>query len=120
MRVLKPASLCLTLLALTPGGFACIEPPTVNNCPQLIPKFPDVAIWPKCTSCHSSNLPTASRQRAPLGVDYDVYASAVAHSAKTVDQVQLGRMPPPGTNIPAVTATEMDSLTTWVLCGQPQ
>ena len=113
-RVLVVAALLLPLGTVTFSG--CDELPEVDCAAAPIPTFQQVTIWPKCTNCHSSTRTGADRNAAPVGVDFDTYASASAHAEKAAEEVNEGEMPKTGT----ATAEEKDSLFRWALCGKPQ
>ena len=119
-RFLRRARLLLgaasLLLSVTVTLSGCDELPEVDCNAAPIPTFQQVTIWPKCTNCHSSTLTGADRMSAPVGVDFDTYASASAHAEKAAEEVYEGEMPRLGT----ATAEEKDSLYRWALCGTPQ
>ncbi len=69
-----------------------------------------------CLPCHSVQVPEASRQGAPVGVDFDSYSSVqpwlVAIGAAVLDDA---RMPPAG----GVSLTDLQALETWLACDAP-
>jgi hypothetical protein len=89
--------------------------PTVD-CTPPVPTFAQVnAFRTNCTNCHSVQLTGGSRMGAPVGMNYDVYASAAAVGDATARTVFEGSMPPSGGLFPA----DKDVLYRWTLCGAP-
>jgi len=77
------------------------------------------AAFAKCTSCHSSTLVGfGPRQSAPAGVDFDVFASAVANAAQAKLRVtdEFAPMPPIA---PDLTPDEEAALLEWFDCKTP-
>lgn len=108
------ATIVLCLIA----GCASDPAPTLPevDCAPPVPAFGDVlAFRTNCVSCHSIQLSGSSRRGAPVGMDYDVYASAAAIAEPTARTVFLGTMPPTGGILPA----DKDVLYRWALCGAP-
>ena len=70
-----------------------------------------------CTGCHSSALSADARAGAPLGVDFDTYAGALAHldAIKHRASVDMPTMPPRG----PPRADERALLAEWIACGAP-
>ncbi len=70
-----------------------------------------------CTPCHSSGLPEGARQGAPLGVDFDTYASTLAFAGRLVPVAGSAgsSMPPAG----GPSAEERARLLEWVRCDLP-
>ena len=70
-----------------------------------------------CTGCHSSELTGDARAGAPIGVDLDTRAGALAHldGIKRRAAVELPTMPPRG----APGADERALLNEWLSCGAP-
>ncbi len=90
--------------------------PTVD-CSPPVPTFSQVrAFNTNCTMCHALALPYEARSGAPVGMDYDVYASAVAVGDATASTVFQMTMPPSGGLFPA----DKEALYKWTLCGMPQ
>ncbi len=70
-----------------------------------------------CTSCHSSELGEGQRYDAPVGIDFDTYASTVALAA-LIERSATGDdadMPPVG----GPPAHDRERLATWFACGAP-
>jgi len=73
------------------------------------------ASW--CRGCHSSSIPEAGRQHAPLGVDFDTEADLV----KWADRIAIRAtgdnptMPPAG----GPSVEERALLAEWLGCGMP-
>jgi hypothetical protein len=89
--------------------------PTVD-CTPPVPTFAEVgAFRTNCTMCHSVQLPNDARSGAPVGMDYDVYASAAAVAEDTARTVFQMTMPPSGGLFPA----DKEVLYRWSLCGAP-
>ncbi|WAS92067.1 hypothetical protein [Nannocystis punicea] len=118
----------LFALALAPLATACGgdegkeeagDVPEIDCAESPAPKFSEMsAVWNKCTTCHSSMLTGASRVNAPVGVDFDTYATAKTHAATAMHEVNEGAMPPAG--LPALSAEEEDQLYRWASCGTPE
>lgn len=95
------------------GGGSAVDCTTVKPYSQLNQAFS------KCTTCHSSELTTATdRQSAPEGFDYDTYELAIQHPEEIAEQIEDGLMPPDGS--PALTTTEANDLITWARCDTPE
>lgn len=74
-----------------------------------------------CTSCHSSSLAAgAPRSNAPVGVDYDTFALAVANGNTGNSRVDAGTMPynAAGTLYQALSQAEQDLLQGWIDGGK--
>lgn len=86
------------------------------DCTPPVPAFAEVgAFRSNCVNCHSIQLPFDARRGAPIGMDYDVYASAAAVAEATAHTVFVGSMPPSGGLFPA----DKEVLYRWSLCGAP-
>ncbi len=97
------------------GGDDSAALPTVD-CAPPVPTFAEVtAFRSNCANCHSVQLGRDDRQGAPVGMDYDVYASAVAVAEATARSVFDRSMPPSG----GITAADTLVLYRWSLCGTP-
>lgn len=97
------------------GADAPATLPTVD-CAAPIPTFGEVAAFrSSCASCHSIQLDEAGRRGAPVGMDYDVYASAAAVAEATAHTVFIGAMPPSG----GIADADQVVLYRWSLCGAP-
>jgi len=83
------------------------------------PAFAEVAIFDKCTMCHSSTLTGAARNGAAVDVNFDTHPAAMASANAAVSAVNNGFMPPAGSGI-TVTQAEIDALELWAMCGTPQ
>jgi hypothetical protein len=83
-------------------------PTTVTYCHQIKPVLDNY-----CTSCHSSALSGAARNGAPVGVDLDTYAGAVANANRSNIRIQANTMPPGG----GVPANQRALFSTWVDTG---
>ncbi|MBP6631629.1 MAG: hypothetical protein KBG28_28660 [Kofleriaceae bacterium] len=113
----------LALVVLTPLAVACgSDAPQEGDlpevdCNQTIPRFGEVAAFNiDCRNCHDSALDGSSRRGAPVGIDYDIYSSAVMWAEETASTVYVGSMP---------VETELRNrdktpLYLWSLCGTPQ
>ena len=86
--------------------------------PADAPSFNSID-WSSCTHCHSSDM-TVNRQGAPVGVDYDDYASASAKGSRTADRVMDGSMPPTDGGGPALTEEAKAQMIDWAQCGTPE
>lgn len=79
--------------------------------------FGDAFFTSHCTGCHHAMNPEGSRGGAPLGVDFDTYAGALAQidriEARTVPED--GGMPPEG----PLTEEQRGLLAEWIGCGAP-
>lgn len=94
------------------------DPVPVDTCEDSVLDFgnfgePFVASW--CRGCHSSELPTAMRQDAPAGVDFDDHAMTTQWAERillraTGDQPT---MPPAG----GPSEAERALLVEWLACG---
>jgi hypothetical protein len=105
------------LLVSSVGVLACAE----DELPEVectdVPKFADVKLLELCTGCHSSQLEGAARNGAPVGLDYDVYASAMEHAEHGVEEVNEGAMPPGGGEL---NEADKQDFFRWGLCGTPE
>lgn len=89
--------------------------PTVD-CTPPVPTFAQVrAFRSSCSNCHSIQLTGNSRMGAPVGMDYDLYASAAAVGEPTARTVFEGSMPPSG----GLFSADKEVLYRWTLCGSP-
>ncbi len=70
-----------------------------------------------CTVCHASTRSGADRNGAPSGVDFDLYASAVARAEAALGRIQSGAMPPGSNKVPAA---ESATLSCWILGGKQE
>jgi uncharacterized membrane protein len=76
-----------------------------------------------CTRCHSSTVTGASRQSAPVGIDFDTLAGIRAHLAAIDAHAAAGPnavnalMPPSGQS---PTNAERTQLGEWLACGAPE
>ena len=82
-------------------------------------RFAQVAIFKKCTMCHSSTLSGTARRSAPAEINFDVYASTEKYLVAAVGAVKAGDMPPPGSGV-TVTDAEKQGLYAWDMCGAPE
>lgn len=115
--VLSLFSLATVSCADDGGGAEAGELPEVDCAAAPVPKFSEMsAVWAKCTSCHSSTLTGPARSGAPVGYDYDVYASAKAEATEAAAEVFAGTMPI-GTTM---TDAEKDQLYRRAQCGTPE
>jgi len=102
-------------LAACGGGDDAPSLPTVD-CAPPVPRFAEVtAFRSNCANCHSIQLGRDDRMGAPVGMDYDVYASAAAVAEATARTVFDGSMPPTG----GLLAADKLVLYRWALCGAP-
>jgi uncharacterized membrane protein len=85
------------------------------DCNGDVPAYADVAIFDKCSMCHSSKLTAEERMEAPKDINFDTEAGADAKAAKAVTEVSAGDMPPRDSGI-KVTDAEKQALYTWALC----
>ncbi|NVB77068.1 MAG: hypothetical protein HOV81_01615 [Kofleriaceae bacterium] len=74
---------------------------------------PFVINW--CRGCHSSSVPQAMRQRAPLGVNFDTADDVRTWGAKIAEKTtgMTPTMPPAG----GPSADERALLAEWLTCG---
>ena len=93
------------------------ELPMVDCGAVTVPTYAQVRIFERCTECHSSELTGAERQDAPVGVDYDTYASAAVHAEHGAGEVYAGEMPPLPPIVPDDVKLEFYA---WALCDTPQ
>ena len=114
-RRVRAALLVMFLAAAGCGDDDGASLPTVD-CTPPVPAFAEVnAFRTNCVNCHSIQLPPDDRRGAPVGMDYDVYASAAAIAEDTARTVFHRSMPPSGGLFPA----DKDVLYRWSLCGAP-
>lgn len=106
------------------GGSAGAPPskgPVTEGCPTdselTYENFgaPFLLSW--CNGCHSSSLPEDSRQKAPLGIDFDTIDKVRAHSAR-ISARGAGDAPsmPPSGGPPEA---DRQKLAEWLACGAP-
>lgn len=67
-----------------------------------------------CTGCHSSLLPEANRDGAPMGVNFDTYAGVLANAASIPGQATGTDPPMPPGGGPDV--SEIAMLSEWLSC----
>jgi uncharacterized membrane protein len=128
LRLLSLALLCLALPACDSGGDDDDDDgaaeghehtaPEVDCATVTAPSFSEMSAWSKCTNCHSSTLTEAARNAAPVGVDFDTFASARSSAEHAMEEVYTDRMPLPGH--PALTDAERDQIYNWASCGTPE
>ena len=71
----------------------------------------------KCLSCHLSTLPAGQRESAPVGVDFDTFATAKQFGDEIVERaVELMNMPPSG----PLSDAEKQALSNWKALGFPE
>ena len=71
----------------------------------------------KCLSCHLSTLPAGQRDSAPVGVDFDTFATAKQFGDEIVEHaVELMDMPPSG----PLSDEEKQALLNWKALGFPE
>ena len=71
----------------------------------------------KCLSCHLSTLPAGQRDSAPVGVDFDTFATAKQFGDEIVERaVELMDMPPSG----SLSDEEKQALLNWKTLGFPE
>jgi len=92
------------------------ELPEVDCAASTAPSFSQLAALSSCTNCHSSELSGGDRAGAPVGVDYDTYASAKANAEEGAIEVNAGRMPI-GANL---SSEDKEEFYLWALCGTPE
>lgn len=92
--------------------------PDVDCSAVTIPKFAEMSAWAKCTNCHSSTLTGSARNAAPVGIDFDVIASARANADTAMAEVYEGAMPLAG--FPALTDDEKNQIYNWASCDTPE
>jgi mono/diheme cytochrome c family protein len=112
--------IALALIATIASALGCSDDdgglPDVD-CAAAPPTFAQVTLLSaSCASCHGSTLSGGARQGAPVGMDFDVYESAVQYADAGVRAVYAGRMPPSG----AINAAQRDAFYAWGLCGTPR
>ena len=77
---------------------------------------PFMRTW--CTQCHHSDLAEADRQGAPVGVDLESHADAVAWADRIEARVWADGAPMPPAGGPS--QGELDVLAEWLACGAPE
>lgn len=115
-----PAMRRLLFLALVSSAVACGDSKPTVDCNQTIPKYSQVAIWPQCVSCHSSQRSGADRKDAPADINFDTYAAAKAAAEEAVGEVNEAAMPPDPPESTNVTNEMRTQLYLWALCGTPE
>ena len=83
-----------------------------------VPTYDEVAIFAKCTMCHSSTLTGDARNGAAVAVNFDTFEAAKASAISGSSLVQSGSMPPMNSGI-TVTEDEAEELALWAMCGTP-
>ena len=82
------------------------------------PSFDEVTAFAQvCTNCHDSSLTGDARHFAPLGYDFDTYATTSSHAEEIRDAVEQGYMPPTGYSL---SETQKAQVLLWVECGAPE
>lgn len=81
----------------------------------VVPRFTEMTVWAKCTTCHSSKLDENSRSGATFGIDFDTYKDARANAQPAMDAVADGSMPVGA----ELTDDERQQLYTWASCDAP-
>lgn len=95
------------------------ELPAVD-CGQAIPGFSEVTAFSAvCTECHNSAFIGDDRSDAPVGIDFDAYATATEHAELGAHEVYEGAMPPSDSGL-TLTEDQKNTLYLWALCGTPQ
>ncbi|MFO0611282.1 MAG: hypothetical protein U0414_01745 [Polyangiaceae bacterium] len=104
------------------------EAPVIDCSTTTAKKYGELAIWAKCTTCHSTQRTGDKRHGATIGYDYDTPSGAKATASEAQDDVAgvgLNPMPPhdqvldDGSDPPDPTEAEKTEFYTWVQCGQP-
>lgn len=96
------------------------ELPPVVDCSKIspVPKFGQVGAFQVCTMCHSSAKTGNQRNGAPDGVNFNQYESASAYANQAAIEVNVGAMPPEGSNL-SLTVVQKNTLFDWAMCGSP-
>ncbi len=99
------------------AGMGCqeLEPSDCLRTPPLsYETFGQGFLEKNCTGCHSSLLPEAQRNDAPLGVDFDSYAGVVQWADRIADRAvdASSTMPPGG----GPTEEDRAMLSEWLSC----
>ena len=110
-------SLALALIGCQAAPDTETSAATIDCSAVTVPKYSELTIWPLCTSCHSSAVTGAAREKAPSNVNFDTYAAAQAQAARAVLEVRAGAMPEK--NEPQPTDEQKTALYTWAACGTP-
>ncbi len=92
------------------------EIPEVDCDAVQVKGYAEMTIWDSCTGCHSSALMGDDRANAPVGVDFDSFASAMMDAEHAAGEVAAGAMPPGG----GLSDAEKDELYAWARCGTPE
>jgi cytochrome c5 len=94
-------------------------PPDVD-CTKIspVPRFNQVRAFEVCTSCHSTEKTGSQRNGAPDDVNFNQYASAAASANQAAIEVNVGAMPPEGSNL-SLTLVQKNTLFDWAMCGSP-
>ncbi len=98
------------------------SPPLVMDCSEshtwATVGAPFMLTW--CTPCHGPALAEEDRQGAPMGLDFDTHAKAVAMQARiqarVLDSAGVSPMPPMG----GPSDAELEALQAWLDCGMPE
>lgn len=75
-----------------------------------------------CINCHASDVSGTNRQGAPIGLDFDDFATLQPNIEQFADSFTSGLMPPRDqpTNPPLTSAGEREQVQLWRQCGFPQ
>jgi uncharacterized membrane protein len=80
------------------------------------PTYDEVTALDKCTMCHSSDLSGPDRNNAPADHNFDTYDGVTAQLGHIEEEVEEGKMPPPGSGI-TISSAERAQLLKWIECG---
>jgi uncharacterized membrane protein len=69
-----------------------------------------------CLACHSAASQGASRNGAPVNVNFDTYQSIVNFSGEALSRIQSGIMPPTG----QIPENDRAVFQQWVMSGMPE
>lgn len=101
-------------------AWACGEerggPPEIQCSTADVPSYAEMTVWQTCNQCHSTALPEGQRDDAPMGVDFDDYATAAHYAREAQEWVYFDLMPPGDMGVPV---EEKQSLYVWAQCGTP-
>ena len=104
------------VLAASVVAGACGGDDDAGDCSDA-PAYGEVTLFSKCVMCHDSKKTGNARIGAPPGVDFDNEAAALKSANKGAEEVEEGKMPPPGAGI-AVTDAEKQALYEFAMCAE--
>ena len=116
----RNAFLLLYLLLVCLAAAGCEGTVADEACPEesylTYENFGGPLLLTWCTPCHSSNLPEAERQEAPMGSDFDLKQNILPYAEGIHDYAVVSDIMPPGGGL---TEEERSMLGEWLGCGAP-